>query len=90
MSCALVIRANELCIGQHVAPHSLLDLRFRRASQIERDIQRVEFMEVAVGANRRTRAAIPRLFEIIEPKVPCGNPALPAFSGKFLVSGGML
>jgi hypothetical protein len=28
----LLIVANELCIGQHVAPHCSLDLRFRRAS----------------------------------------------------------
>ena len=39
-----------------------LDLRFRRASQIESDIQRVEFMKVTVPADRRTRAAISRLF----------------------------
>ena len=27
----LLIRADELCIGQYVALHCLLDLRFRRA-----------------------------------------------------------
>jgi hypothetical protein len=26
----LLIRADELCIGQYVAPHRSLDLRFRR------------------------------------------------------------
>jgi hypothetical protein len=28
---ALLIRADELCVGQHVALHCSLDLRFRRA-----------------------------------------------------------
>src|SRR5215469_3885232 len=28
----LLIRADELCIGQYVPPHCSLDLRFRRAS----------------------------------------------------------
>jgi hypothetical protein len=39
--------------------------RFRRASQTECDIQSVEFMEVTVSPNRRTRTAMPGLFEII-------------------------
>jgi hypothetical protein len=50
-----------------MAPHRLLDLQFRRASEIERGIQRVELVEVTVPSDRWTRAAIPRLFEIIEP-----------------------
>jgi hypothetical protein len=63
-----LIGADELCIGQYVALHCSLDLRFRRVSQIERDIQRVELMKVTVPADWRTRAAIARLFEIIEPE----------------------
>ena len=34
----LLICSDEFCIGQHVAMHGSLDLRFRRASWIERDI----------------------------------------------------
>src|SRR5262249_277036 len=64
----LLIRADKLCIGQDVAPHCSLDLRFRRVSYIDHHIQRIELMEVTVPADRRTRAAIARLFEIIEPK----------------------
>ena len=55
----LLIRADELRIGQHVALHSLLDLRFRRASWIKRGIQRVELVELTVAANRRARTTIP-------------------------------
>ena len=33
-----LVRADEPCIGQHVALHCSLDLRFRRASWFERDI----------------------------------------------------
>ncbi len=44
-------------------------------------------MEVTVPADRRTGAAILRLFEVIESKYDAGNRALPAFSGKLLVSG---
>jgi len=51
-----------------MAPHCSLDLRFRRASQVEGDIERVELMKVTVPADRRARAAIFRLFEIVEPK----------------------
>ena len=32
LSVALLIRADEFCIGQHVTLHYSLDLRFRRAS----------------------------------------------------------
>src|SRR5262249_44987328 len=60
--------ADELCIGQYVALHCSLDLRFRRVFQIERDIQRVELMEVTVPADRRTGAAIARLFKIVKPE----------------------
>ena len=62
-----MICADELCIGQNVAFHRLLDLRFGRSFEIERAIQRVEFMEVAVPTDWRTWAAIPRLFEVIQP-----------------------
>jgi hypothetical protein len=55
----LLIRTDEFCIGQYVTLHRSLDLRFRRASQ--------QLMEVTMPADRRTRAAVPRLFEIIEP-----------------------
>jgi hypothetical protein len=48
-------------------------------------------MEVTVPADRRTRAAIPFFLKSLSPsKALCGNRALPAFSGKLLVSGGML
>jgi hypothetical protein len=62
----LLIRADKLRTGQDVAPHCSLDLRFPRVSWFERDNQRVELMEVTVPADRRTRAAIARLFEIID------------------------
>src|ERR1700732_3399415 len=63
----LLIRADELCIGQHMPFHRLLDLGFGRPFEIERDIQRIKLVEVAVLTDRRTRAAILRLFEIIQP-----------------------
>ena len=62
----LLIRADELGVGQHMTFHRLLDLGFRRPFEIERDIQRIKLVEVAVPTDRRTRAAIFRLFEVIE------------------------
>ena len=66
----LLIRADELCAGQHMAFHSLLgllDFGFGRVPKIERGIERVELMEVAVPPDGRTRAAIRRLCEIVAP-----------------------
>ena len=39
LSVTLLIRADELCAGQHMAFHSLLDCGFDRFSQIERGIE---------------------------------------------------
>lgn len=64
----LLIRADELCAGQHMVFHGLLDFGFGRFPKIKRDIQGVELMEVAVPTDRRTGAAIRRLCEIIQPK----------------------
>ena len=44
----LLIRADELCAGQHMAFHSLLDFGSGRVPKIERGIERVELMEVAL------------------------------------------
>ncbi len=86
----LLISADELCIGHHMTLHSSLDLRFRRPSQIERDIQRVELMEEPVPTYWWVWAPILRLLKIIEAyEVPCGDRALPTFSGKLLALAGM-
>jgi hypothetical protein len=45
-------------------------------------IQRIELVKVAVPTDRRTRAAIPRLLEVIEP-----NPFLKALSDDFDANG---
>ena len=64
----LLIRADELCAGQHMAFHGLLDFGFGRFPKIERGIERVELMEVTVPTDGRTRAAIRCLCEIIQSK----------------------
>src|ERR1700694_1863964 len=86
----LLIRADELCIGQHMPFHRLLDLGFGRPFEIERDIQRIKLVEVAVLTDRRTPPYSVFLKSFSPTTVPCGSPALLAFSGKPLRSGGML
>src|SRR5579859_2428348 len=63
---SLFIRGEELGLGQDVPFHGVLEVGLACVLQGEHGVERVQLEEVAVPANRRTRAAVGVLLPIVD------------------------
>src|SRR5262249_60032284 len=58
LAVAFLVGADELGLCQHMAFHRGLDLCLVGMREIERGVERIELVEIAVPSDRRARAAI--------------------------------
>src|SRR5688572_3330967 len=62
---ALLVGADQLALGEHVAFHRLLELGLGRPVELERGVERIQLEEVAVPPDGRARPAVVLAPEVV-------------------------